>query len=294
MDLKVSQQALIQACKQLGISYSIIHRDQILIRVDLEPPLFFVHHKKAFDREDIVTLCKDKDLFYTLMEGKINIPAWKSFLDPFCNEKFRHYAECSSFSEIVQQVLSRFSLPVIMKKNKGAMGTNVFLCNTSSDISNAVNQVFDHRARSYDYIIIAQEYIKIEHEYRVVAYKRKIVLVYEKDISNAEFTGNLSPLHWEGATARLVEDQKMTDRLEKFIQPVFDVLPIKFVGLDVGLTLEDRLFLIEANNSPGFHIFVRDNGIEKLVEMTREILEAYIQEQDKINECLEKKTKTKK
>lgn len=282
MDLKVSQQALIEACKQLDISYSIIHRDQILIRVDLEPPLsslFFVHHKKAFDREDMVTLCRDKDLFYTLVEGKINIPAWKSFLDPYCNEKFRHYAECSSFAEIVKWVSSEFRLPVIMKKNKGAMGSNVFLCNKCADIRNAVNQIFDHGSRSYDYVVIAQEYIKLEHEYRVVVYNRKIRLVYEKDVSKAKFAGNLSPLHWDGAKAKMIKDPKMIDCLERFIQPVFDVLPIKFVGLDVGLTLEGKLFLIEANNSPGFAIFVRDNGMEKLVEMTRGILEDYIQEQ---------------
>ena len=49
----------------------------------------------------------------------------------------------------------------------------------------------------YDYIFLAQEYISIAQEYRVLVYDNELQFVYLKDNSEADFTGNISPLHFE-------------------------------------------------------------------------------------------------
>ena len=62
-------------------------------------------------------------------------------------------------------------------------------------------------------------------------------------------------------------------KLESFIQPIFDVLPINYAGMDVALDKKGNLIIIEPNKSSEFSVFVRDNGIEPLVEMTKYILQ---------------------
>lgn len=270
--LKTSQLALIKACKKLGIKYEILHKDKIIVKVHLNPPLFFIHHYKAFDREDISKICKDKDITYTLLEGKINIPKWKAYLDPNCPEQYKNYIHYKTREEIVEDISHSFSLPLVIKMNRGSQGKNVYACNSVKDIREAIVRIYDRSSVNYDFILIAQEYVKIFKEYRVNVYKKKILFAYEKNIDSARYTGNISPLHWENSKAVLIRDENLLNRIDAFIQPIFNEIPVNFAGIDIALLENGEFILIEINKSPGIARFVKDNGMDEVVKMYEVIL----------------------
>ena len=274
--LKISQQALITACKELNIQYEIIHKHQILVKVTLpnKTNLFFTHHYKAFNREDIVKICKDKDLSYTVLAPHIKVPKWKSYLAPNLNEKYLPLLEFPTRKTIANDIEKNFKYPVVLKRNFGSQGHNVYLCNNRADILSALRRIFSRSRKfgAFDYIAIAQEYIKIKKEYRVIAYKRKLMFAYEKNIDDAIFVGNLSPLHWENAKGVLVQDANILEKLEAFSQGVFDAIPINFVGLDIAIDENGEFFIIEINNSPGMGIGAGSFGMDPIVRMFKYIL----------------------
>ncbi len=274
--LKISQLALIKACKELNIQYEIIHKHQILVKVTLpnKTNLFFTHHYKAFNREDIVKICKDKDLSYTILAPHIKVPKWKSYLAPNLNEKYLPLLDFPTRKAIANDIEKNFKYPVVLKRNFGSQGHNVYLCNNRADILSALRRIFSRSRKfgAFDYIAIAQEYIKIKKEYRVIAYKRKLMFAYEKNIDDAVFVGNLSPLHWENAKGVLVQDANILEKLEAFSQGVFNAIPINFVGLDIAIDENGEFFIIEINNSPGMGIGAGSFGMDPIVRMFKYIL----------------------
>ena len=177
---------------------------------------------------------------------------------------------------IVLEVNKKFAFPVILKRNRGAGGNNVFLCKTREQIKEALEIIFNVNSKDYDHVALAQEYIEIAHEYRAVFCKEKLVLLYEKDKSQAGFAGNLSPLHWEGAKAKHIINPNLMSEIEDFVKPVFAEIAINYAGLDIALDKNGAYCLIEINSSPNYEIFVRDNDRQIVVTMFKGILETLV------------------
>ena len=111
--------------------------------------------------------------------------------------------------------------------------------------------------------------------FRSVFFNQKLVLLYEKDKSEAKFAGNLSPLHWEGAKAKHITDLELISEIENFVRPVFEEVMINYAGFDIAIDRNGEYWLIEINSSPNFEIFVRDNHRRIAVEMFKDILESW-------------------
>jgi D-alanine-D-alanine ligase-like ATP-grasp enzyme len=270
--LTVSQKALVKACQKLKIPYDILHQDRFVVRVNFAKPLFFRHHHKPFNTSDIAGICKDKDLSYVLLHKNINIPDWKAYLAPNCNEKYHELLDFKSNEAIQENILTEFALPVIVKMNKGTQGKNVFKCENSRQILDALNTIFDRQSNLYDYIALAQKFIQIQQEFRVLAWRGEVVLMYEKNNKSAEFAGNLSPLHWKDAKAILIKDKNLIKEMQEFIAPIFKAIPIQFAGIDVALALNGDKYMLEINNAPGVAKFVEDNSIKPIEDMYIRIL----------------------
>ena len=151
--------------------------------------------------------------------------------------------------------------------NKGSHGDNVFLCKTAEEVDHAINKIFDSNSKFYDYIALAQEYLPIQKEYRVIIFREKIIFAYEKNIEEAQFVGNLSPLHWENSRAILVKDEGLINEFKNFISPIFTQLDLIFGGLDIVIDKDNQMWLIELNSKPGFEYFVACNGYDEVVKM---------------------------
>jgi glutathione synthase/RimK-type ligase-like ATP-grasp enzyme len=306
---------LLAACDELNIPYEILHHSQNLIKIKHGgEDYFFVNYMTPFNSASIAHILKDKEYTYQLLNGKINTPKTFGFVSPHCDEKYKIYLSLKNIESMVLEVNKNFDLPVILKRNRGSGGNNVFLCKSREQIKESLEIIFNINSKDYDYVALAQEYIEIEHEYRAVFCKEKLVLLYEKDKSQAEFAGNLSPLHWEGATAKHIQDlrtqtqetgflrkdslqpadslknpvseppcvspniasRNLISEIEAFVKPVFAEITINYAGFDVALDKNGKYWLIEINSSPNYDIFVRDNDRQIVVTMFKNILERLV------------------
>jgi len=266
---------LLAACNKLAIEYQILHPHQNLVKVNIgDRDFFFTNYSTPLTPQSIAEIFKDKQYFYQVFQDVVKMPRTLSFVSPYCDRKYQEYLKFSSIDQIINEIENNFDLPIIIKRNRGSGGNNVFKCDDLLQIRNALEQIFNVNSKNYDYVALAQEPINIVKEYRCVCLNKEQVILYDKDFSQAAFTGNLSPLHWEGAIAKQVSDRQIIADIDQFIQPIFQKMPaIAYVGLDIAVDNCGIYWLIEANSHPNFDIFIRDNGEEAIVELFQKILQ---------------------
>ena len=160
---------------------------------------------------------------------------------------------------------------MIVKRNSGSGGHNVFLCQNTDKIETALKEIFNINQK-YDYVALAQEFIQIKSEYRAIFLNKELVLLYEKDISDAEFAGNLSPLHWNGAKAKYINEPKILSEVANFAKPIFEELDLDYGGLDIVLDRDNQYWLIEINSHPNYSIITRDNGEKPVLKIFEKML----------------------
>jgi glutathione synthase/RimK-type ligase-like ATP-grasp enzyme len=274
--MKINIKCISKACDELNIKYNYVDKFKDVLVIESNPKKYFIQTATPFNSEDVMRICRDKDYTYQILKNDINTPKTLSFLDPFCNPIYKDYIKEKSYDEVVNQITEVFDFPLVLKKNSGSMGENVFKCETKESLQKALNIIFDQSSKHYDYIMLAQEYISIAKEYRVIVFEKEVILLYEKNTDQATFIGNLSPLHWENSKAILVTDDILIKKITDFIKPIYKSLNIVYGGLDVAIDESGKSWLIEINSKPGFDIFVKDNGEEPLVEMYTEILKSYL------------------
>ncbi len=265
---------LTQACNELHLSYSFFDDNHNCIRVRVkDAELFFVNCATSFNIESHARIAEDKYFTYKLCHTSLSMPTTHIYIDPLVPPQHREYADYLSYEAIVSHIVQTNPLPVIVKRNRGSYGNNVFLCKREEEVATAIQAVFNKQSQHYDYAALAQEYLRIAREFRVITFQQKVLLLYEKDTTGAQFVGNLSPLHWKNAKAVHIKDEILVRQVERFLQPFFTKLPLTFVGFDVARLEDGTLSLIEANTRPGLDYFIKDNGSTPVVELYRKMLQ---------------------
>ncbi|MCA6610890.1 MAG: alpha-L-glutamate ligase [Pseudanabaena sp. M158S2SP1A06QC] len=265
---------LILACQKSSIAYEILHPNQNVVKVKFgDREYYFTNYSTPLTSQSVAEIFKDKQYFYQIFQGVVRMPRTLSFISPYCDEKYLEYLEFSSIDKIITEIKKNFALPVILKRNRGSGGNNVFKCTDLLEVRNALDHIFNINSKNYDYVALVQEPIHIIKEYRSVCLNHEQIVLYEKDISQAKFTGNLSPLHWEGAIAKQIDDVHVMQAINQLIKPIFQKMAIAYVGLDIAFDNQGNYWLIEANSHPNFDIFIRDNGEEAIVQLFQKILE---------------------
>ena len=263
---------LLQACQNLNIDYEIIHSDQNLVKIKLGKNYYFCNYSTPFVDQSIFNILKDKDYTYSILHKKIRTPKTQGFLSPYCDQKYQHYLKFKTIPDIATEIERVLGFPVIVKRNSGSSGHHVFLCHNLEDIQTALTKIFNIDYKDYDYVAIAQQYILIQREYRAVFLNQELILLYEKDITQATFTGNLSPLHWQGARAKYINNPQIISEIETFCQPIFQEINLDYTGLDIVIDQDNQYWFIEANSHPNYDIFTRDNDPELAVQVFEKML----------------------
>ena len=269
---------LVEACQELDLKYSFIDQNHNYLVAELPngQKLNFLNTTTPFNREDIARIAQDKSFTYQTLLGLINMPKTEGFIDPFVKSEFQEYAKIKNFQDLANTIQQNFSCPVITKPNFKSQGVNVQKSYSFDQILASAKTIFDKNSRNYDFILLAQDFVPTYQEFRVIVYKKKVVLVYLKDVSEANFTDNLSPLHWQNSKAVQIQDQNLNQEIEDFIAPIFDKFDLVYGGLDLILDPNHNWWLIEVNTQPGFRKFLQDNPSQNLTEMYRQILEKTI------------------
>lgn len=272
-DDNIHNECLIEACRELKLPYEFISENKAFIAVTIEGNKhYFIANDTPFNSAMTRRICQDKGYTYELLNNTINMPKTEQYVDPDPPAPYEAYASFRDFEPIKADILKHLSLPLILKKNSGSVGTNVFLIKEEDRIIPVLKTIFDRSSRFYDHVAIAQEYIKPHKEYRVTVLKKEIELIYEKDVSAAHFTGNLSPLHWTGAKAVIQQDNNLRNQIKTFISPLFSKLDLEYGGLDIIEDEHDKFWLIEINSQPTYSYLVDDNGKDVLVGLYKKML----------------------
>lgn len=267
----IQLECLQEACQKLNIPLSTYGNTGNFICLKMKKPLFFVNFSTPFNSDSLVKICRDKEFTYNLVSGLVRMPQTQGFLDPDCEKRYKNYRKYYGREEITQTISNSFSWPVVLKPNAKERGKNIFFCAKKEGIELALKAIFNQHSKNYDYIAVAQEYINIKKEFRAVFFEKKIVLLYEKQISplSTEYSGRLRK---KSSRATHIKEQKIIAEVEDFVSPAFQALNAPFVGADVAIRDDGVLYLLEFNSHPGFSRFVKDNSKEALVSMYEKIL----------------------
>jgi glutathione synthase/RimK-type ligase-like ATP-grasp enzyme len=260
---------LISICEKLGLKYRFIGQSGVFLQIK---DSYFIHNNLGLNSGMVERICLDKGYTFELLNSLIKMPNTSLYIDPQAPGIFDQYATHATLEQIVDQIEKNHQYPVVVKAGRKSRGEQVFLCQNAKKLSKAIEAIFNQADRLYDHVLVVQDYIKVLKEFRVVVYDQKIQFVYQKDVADAKFVGNLSPLHWENAKAKLVKDKELITELERFIDPIYQNLDLKYGGLDVVESESHQLYLLEINTAPGFTYFVRDCGSKQLEPLFEKII----------------------
>jgi len=271
---------LLEASREKGVPYEINHPSGNLVTLLIGGARFpFVNWSTPLNPQSVVQMCQDKDYFHSFYSDTIRMPTTEAFLTPYCDKKYAEYLSSKTIFEIIEHAESAYGYPVIVKKNRGSWGTNVFKVNNRKELEGALIAIFNVNSAAFDYVGLVQEYVEIKSEYRAIFLNGSLVFCYKKVFEDATYVGNLSPLHWEGSYAEIENDSNIIHEIKEFCTPLFERMLIPFCGLDIAINGNDEYFLIEANSSPGFDHILRagDHGMVKKLYM--QVVEYLITEQ---------------
>lgn len=260
---------VIAACQRNLVAYSVYDTDKLVVSLDFDSKKHLVvANNLGLNSSSVDKICTDKFFSYLLLNSEIRLPKSFVFIDPDAPEPYQNFSRQSSKQEVVGAIsalLQKYK-KIVIKPNSKSRGVNVFLCQTTQEIAQAVATIFERNSYKYDHVLLVQEYVDVKNEYRVVVYDQRIMFAYLKNNSgaNSKFVGNLSPLHYENATADLVTETKLLSKLEQWMQPIFQKLPLKYGGLDIVEDSNGKFVLLEINSQPGYSFFLQDNDSSQL------------------------------
>lgn len=270
---------LIEACNILNVDFEFIDKEQNFVRLNIAGSWeYFQLSKTPFNNEVMYGICKDKMHTYELLKSTLRLPETISFLDFSVDEKYKKYVEFESSSAIVDEIEKRLGFPVVIKRNKGALGECVFLCMDKEEASIRIMEIFDRNSSNYDYVALAQQFIPTTNEYRLVCTFGTPVLAYERGNAN-----NFNVKYWEsGELATLIEDTELIKELHNFVKPVYQQVSLGLVGFDIIRGNDSRLYLIELNSSPRFDHIIEGSGEECVIKMYQKSIELLQQKKEGI------------
>ena len=232
---------------------------------------YFQISRTPFNSEVISGVCRDKAHTYDLLAPVIRMPETTSFLDWNTDSEYKKYLNHHSETEIIADIENRFTYPLVIKPNRGALGQNVCLCNRRDQLAQALNEIFNKRSKNYDYIALAQQYISAEKEYRLVCAFGEPVLTYQRGDSSG-----FNNRYWEHrGKAMLIKDPEKVNALHEFIRPIFDVIRVGWVGFDIIKGEDGNSYLIELNSAPKFNHVIEENGQSCVIDMYEKTLSLF-------------------
>ena len=259
---------IVRACERLRIGFRYVDKNENYVIV--EDRFHFQLNRTPFNTESMAGLCKDKEHQYELLHELVRMPKTAGYLDFNVPASYRQYVTHESIERIVQSVEEAFGLPVVVKRNKGALGNNVFLCRTSVDVQAALRKIFDRNSSQYDYVALAQEYIRPQRELRVVCFEGEPLLSYERYGTSREF----GVRYWEteGAAAIDLASDDIDWAVSREFRPALELPGLDFVALDVIVDATGEMYLIELNSAPQFNNYIRHNGRDSVISMYERML----------------------
>lgn len=273
-----SLSALTKACKKLGLTYKRVHKHGFAIKIlpkNGSDPLFFIYNKLPFNSACAARILDDKDLSYTILRDKVRLPKWRSYIDPKGEEYDKKHLQFTSITKIASNIRKEFRTPVIVKRNRGSRGMNVFVCRSMKDVVAALQEIYNKCSQYYDYLAIGQEFIEAKIEIRAIATPDKLLLAYSRELDVSKLPDVITSEAWLDCVYKKIHDKSLLARLESYLAPVFRHIPIGILGADISIDGSDRMYLLELNHSPIFDHYIDYAGDEDIVDVYKHLLKRH-------------------
>jgi len=283
-----------EICNEEMIDYKLISEDWVMVLTKNNITKCISGYRFPLNDHALGSVIDDKYAFYDLCKlKKIPIIEHNILFNP--NSKLGN-----NTNDLLKKYFVEYQENVVVKPNLGTEGTNVYHITNYSDLLKITNELFKN-----NFSISICPFYKIDNEYRVVVLNDKIKLIFEKSkpvvigdgkSSIKELLINLNPYYFtkinfsneynkilkngeqyeydwrfnlnKGATAELVENNDLYQKLSDIALNATKTINAKFVSVDI-IKCQNKFYLIEMNS--GVCINKVCNFIDKDLKMVKEI-----------------------
>ena len=167
----INIECLVSACIRLNLQYQFSDENKNLVTVTVgDKKYLFANAATPFNTDSQANVFADKGFTHDLLADLEIIPKTLGYPDPSTDSQYQSYVVHKNISKISDNILNNFSLPVIIKKNRGYKGVNVFSCDSKEEIQKSLKIIFNKDSRDYDYLALAQDKINIKQEFRAIVF----------------------------------------------------------------------------------------------------------------------------
>ncbi len=269
-----SLQCLEIACRNLGVSYTPVSDNGNVVRIVKEGrPMYFMRNKHPFNDYVSGRLAEDKGYQYELFQqAGLCIPQTLMVFNPLADRRFDRYKTHASVAAIVEDVMCKFTLPVVLKRNRGSMAQGVYLETDVDGLTRRLQELCEESGRM-DNVLLVQAFVD-GPEYRIVASQDNLLLAYEKQ-GDGGLGGDLNPLHQAGGVAVPVVDGILLEEMRCVVKLLNGVLDLGFCAIDL-IAGPDGLSVLEVNPNPVCHFYNFHNGRSDFVQVYDYLLKKYV------------------
>lgn len=245
-----------------------------------------VHHVMRYQLDlntaNSCNIANDKFATYSVLKAN-NVPTieHRMIFNPTTRSEF--YQE--TFIKEAEELLDSNNNQLVIKANDSCKGKDVYFCSTKKEIQETVSKLFMDKKDT----LSACPYIDIDYEYRVIYLCGEILYIYKKkkpvvigngkrtlkelikeknekenidieiiktlDLNYVPKQGEEVIISWKhnlnnGATAVLInENEKHLDEIKSIAIKAGKSLNINFASIDIALTHDERILVMEINGS---------------------------------------------
>ena len=245
-----------------------------------------IGYQLDLNKVNAYTIARDKFATFSILKNN-NVPTIEHRI--IFNPKTRNSYYENKFINDAKKLLIENENKVIIKANISSKGKDVFFCSNESEIEETVQKLLSKNNDT----LSACPYVNIEYEYRAIYLSGKIVYVYKKkkpfivgngintvqELINQKFHGididlcknlNLTAIpkeneeiiiSWKhnlssGAQAILIdENDKYVEKVKEIALKAAKTIDIEFASVDIALTENKELLVMEINESVCLNIF---------------------------------------
>jgi dihydrofolate synthase/folylpolyglutamate synthase len=264
------------AVPRAGLTLTTASEDGNVVRVDgPNGSRYFLRNKHPFNDYVSARLAEDKSYQYELfLNAGLRVPYTTKLFNPYADERFNRYQKHTSVEDLVAEIESQISYPIVVKRNQGSFAQGVYLEHDREGLRQRLDLLFRHSGYLNN-IVICQSFVA-GREYRAVASGGRVHLVYEKQGPlTAEAGGDLNPLHRPGGLAVKVRDEATLKSFDKVAERIGEVLDLGFYAID-AIAGVDGLSVLEVNPNPVCYFYNESNGRDDFVKIYENLLRAWV------------------
>ena len=270
----------LEACKQLNISYEILHPEKNVFRIKLNNKLYyFANDTTPVNSQAISYLLKDKEYIYNLFKNKLRVPKTLSFLSPLVNKyTLKRYLEYPPISKMLDMVAQDFDMPVLVRKSTGRSKKNQFLCSNIAEVESAAKQIFDINNKNYDSVALVQEHIEFAHRYIAIGLYNELVLLYNLGVNKfgiiVDSKISCNSGESKDNVGKQVANPEILKAVYNFMQPIFqEIEEARYFDCEIGIDKDGRYWLTSMTAKPNYSIFTKNNDSQIVVDIFKKMIE---------------------